>query len=198
MSSYLNNILPAHMAATTGHNSSEMFYPRSEKSLDSHHHSGGYHNSNSHNMCYDTETAFGNYNSCYPMYERLEGNNQIQPMNLVSKHQGFCHTGNGSLYPYQTSHNFNSSNHIQGLSAYPDERSQCVKSEDNCIPTPPPNYPHHEQHPGVVGQLSLSGPDLNTHPHLTTNPAALNGLSQQNMAVYPWMRAAVNGGNIIF
>ncbi|OWF34070.1 homeobox protein Hox-D4a-like isoform X1 [Mizuhopecten yessoensis] len=194
MSSYLGNLLPAHMAANAGH--SDVFYPRAEKSADNHH-SAGYHTTSTHNMCYENENStysMGNYN-CYPMYERLDSQNQIQPMNLVAKQQGYCPGGNGSIYPYQNSHNFSHSNHLHGISPYQDDRPSCVKTEEGCIPTPPPTYPLHEQHQSVGQIPSISGQELNPHhPHLSTNPSSINGISQQNMAVYPWMRAAVNGG----
>ncbi|KAJ8307091.1 hypothetical protein KUTeg_015175 [Tegillarca granosa] len=40
--------------------------------------------------------------------------------------------------------------------------------------------------------MTISGQEIH-HPHLGNNPASLNGLSQQNMQVFPWMRAAMNG-----
>jgi len=59
MSSYLGNILPAHMAGNTGH--SDVFYPRPEKSLDT---GGSFHPASSHNMCYENENT--TYSSVSP------------------------------------------------------------------------------------------------------------------------------------
>lgn len=188
MSSYFGNILPAHMSGNSG--PTEVFYPRTETKLDT----GNFHTS-SHNMCFDNENGsygMGNYNYYPTMYDRIDSHNQLQPMNLVSKQPGYCHGGNGTIYQYQNTHNYG--NHIQG-NLYQDERPSCIKSEENCIPTPPPSYPSiHEQH--HQSQMTISGQELH-HPHLGNNPAALNGISQQNMQVFPWMRAAMNGG-IVF
>ena len=196
MSSYYNNILPN--PGNTGH--TDMFYHRPEKSLES----GSFHSASYNNMCYENENpSYGNY-QCYPsMYDRLHETsptNQIQPMNLA-KAQNFQTGSSGSMFPYQTSNSFNHINHLQNLQnlSYPDDRPNCIKNEDSCIPTPPPpTYPHLDTqiqpHQIPTGHHELS----HHHPHFNSNSVQMNGLSSQGMSsVYPWMRAAMNGGMVL-
>lgn len=200
MSSYYNNILPAHVPVNSG--PTDMFYHRPEKSLDT----GSFHSSSYNNMCYENENpsyGVGNY-QCYPsMYDRLhETSPPNQPMNLA-KAQNFQSGGSGNVFPYQSSNTFNHLSHLQNLQnlSYPDDRPNCIKNEDSCIPTPPPNYPLLDTHAGghQHHQLPVSGHhDISHHPHFNSNSVQMNGLSTQGMSsVYPWMRAAMNGGNIL-
>ncbi|XP_063425245.1 homeobox protein Hox-B5-like [Mytilus trossulus] len=196
MSSYYNNILPAHVPVNSG--PTDMFYHRPEKSLDT----GSFHSSSYNNMCYENENpsyGVGNY-QCYPsMYDRLhETSPPNQPMNLA-KAQNFQSGGSGNVFPYQSTNTFNHLSHLQNLQnlSYPDDRPNCIKNEDSCIPTPPPNYPILDTHAGghQHHQLPVSGHhDISHHPHFNSNSVQMNGLSTQGMSsVYPWMRAAMNG-----
>lgn len=180
--------MPAHMPGSGGPGPTEVYYPRTEKHLEG----GGFHSA-PHNMCFEnSDNSYGmSAYPCYPMYDRLDSHGPSQPMNLVSKQPGFCAGSNGSIYQsYQNSQNFN---HGQ---SYTDDRPNCVKNEDSCVPTPPPSYSVHDQphHPAVS---QMHGSDLS---HLATNPAArMNGLSPApNMQVFPWMGSTINGGTSWF
>ena len=195
MSTYYSSIMPAHLPGNSGSGPTDVFYPRAEKVVDS----GGFHGT-SHPMCYDNDNPasyqMANY-SCYPnMYDRFDphshvsNHNQIQPMNLVAKQQGLVHGTNGLYphHPYSNPQSFNS----QGLSSFGEDRQNCVKNDDGCIPTPPPNYPiHSEQGHANHGHLGIHGSEISHR---------MNGLSPahaQNMQVFPWMGACttINGGN---
>lgn len=199
MSSYYNNILPAHVPGNSG--PTDMFYHRPEKALDT----GTFHTGSYNNMCYENENpsyGVGNY-QCYPsMYDRLhETSPPGQPMNLA-KAQNFQSGGNSNVFPYQSSNTFNHLSHLQNLQnlSYPDDRPNCIKSEDSSIPTPPPTYPLLDTHAGhQPHQLPVSGHhDISHHPHFNSNSVQMNGLSSQGMSsVYPWMRAAMNGGKVL-
>ncbi|KAK3105415.1 hypothetical protein FSP39_024729 [Pinctada imbricata] len=196
MSTYYGGIMPAHLPGSGSGGPTDVYYPRAEKVVDT----GGFHGT-SHPMCYDNDNPasyqMSSY-SCYPnVYDhRFEhshiSNNQLQPMNLVAKQAGLVHGTNG-LYThpaYPGTQNFST----QGL-PFSEDRQNCVKSDDSCIPTPPPNYQiHGEQGHQNHGHLSIHSSDLSHR---------MNGLSHphsQNMQVFPWMGACttLNGAEVTY
>lgn len=192
MSSFYNNISPANVAGQ--HSASpEMFYGTDPK-LDT-----GSYQSNSHNMYYENESCaygFNNYQP-YPFYDRINSQNPSEPVNLVGGKQNM-NCANGNVYNhYQNVQNFGEQG--QTYTNFPCERtSSCsVKTEQNCIPTPPPSYPPSDIQPQSQphSMLSQNHQISNVSPH--NQPYSnMNGYSHhQNMTVYPWMRS-ISGGKV--
>ncbi|KAL3836047.1 hypothetical protein ACJMK2_021500, partial [Sinanodonta woodiana] len=210
MSTYYSNILPAHVPPNTGQ--TDVYYGNEGK-LDP----GQNFYSANQNMCYESEShnsyQHGNYQGYQQQYDRLDsvsGNNRLT--SLPTK-QGSPYGNNNTYYQYPNYQNFH--NYSEPISANTGQfntnervignRQNALKTEENCIPTPPPNFSLHEQQSytnnHTVTHTGISPPGLSPndlgHPNLRTSPGiqpTCNGFMHQGMGVYPWMRQ-INGAS---
>ena len=196
MSAYYNNIMPAHMPANSG--PTEVFYGSENGKFDN------FHTSSTQNMCFenDNHNSYGvtNYHgfSHQNNFDRLEHGSHTRLMNTINAKQPFGSNINGY---YQYPNNFiNSCNgeSPQNMVQFVEDRVisdrlNNLKSEDSCIPTPPPTFSPHEHsfnnnsHP-VLSPQDLSHSNMNTSPTL---PQHCNGMMSSSM--YPWMRQIPGG-----
>lgn len=194
MSAYYSNIMPAHMPANSG--PTELFYGNENGKFDN------FHNSSNQNMCFDNENhnSYGvsNYSGFHHQnnFDRLEHGGHTRLMNTINSKQPFGTNINGYYqYPnnYINSCNGDSSQTVDRMAHFVEDRLVSdrlnnLKSEDNCIPTPPPTFSPHEHsfnnntHP-VLSPQDLSHTNMNTSPTL---PQHCNGMMSNSM--YPWMR----------
>jgi len=174
-----------------------------------------YH-SNSQNLCYENE-AINSYgmSSGYPgfhqNYDKLDaGGTHSRIMNLSAK-QMPTYANNGYYYHQNSGTNFlnscnvNSNTSISNSSPpagmgsqYADDRhvqdrlgkTDYLKSEDNCIPTPPPNNfsPHEHSFNHMNNNAphhGLSPSDMIHNNMNTSPPMPPHGMMA---TAYPWMR----------
>lgn len=208
MNSYYNSVVPAHVPLNTGQTDS--FYGQEGKCVDVSYHS------NTQNMCYENE-GINSYGmpSAYPAfhqnYDKLDsGGGHSRIMNLSAKQMPTY--GNNGYY-YQNSGNFLNSCNVNtnvnlgngsppsGLgSQYAEDRHvqdrlgkpDYLKSEENCIPTPPPNnfsphehgFNHMNNNPAVHG---MSPSDM-IHNSMNTSPPMPQHCNGMMGNPYPWMR----------
>ena len=199
MSAYYSNIMPAHMPANSG--PTELFYGNENGKFDN------FHNSSNQNMCFDNENhnSYGvsTYSGFHHQnnFDRLEHGGHTRLMNTINSKQPFGTNINGYYqYPnnYINSCNGDSSQTVDRMAHFVEDRLVSdrlnnLKSEDNCIPTPPPTFSPHEHsfnnntHP-VLSPQDLSHTNMNTSPTL---PQHCNGMMSNSM--YPWMRQIPGG-----
>lgn len=172
------------------------------------------------NMCYDHEAMYGGMTNSYPgfhqSYEKLDPGHHGRAMNLSGK-QFPAYGNNGYYFHHQNSSNniysscnVNTNNNVNSQSptgipshyTSTDQRhiqdrlgkSEYLKHEDNCIPTPPPNnfsphehsFNHINNNPSSHHGLSpteMMHNNINTSP--TGMPTHCNGMMGNP---YPWMR----------
>ena len=194
MNAYYNNIMPAHIGPTnTG--PTELYYGNENNKFEN------FHNSTNQNMCLENEnqntygvTNFSGGFQHQNTFDRLAHNGHTRLMNTINAKEPFNGNINGYYqYPnnYINSCNGETSQTVERMAQFMEDRVISdrfnLKSEDNCIPTPPPTYSPHEHsfnnnsHPGLSPELSH--PNMNTSPTL---PQHCNGMMSSSM--YPWMR----------
>lgn len=206
MNSYYNSVVPAHVPLNTGQ--TDNYYGQEGKCMDINYHS------NSQNMCYDNEpvNSYGmssGYPGFHQNFDKLDaGSGHSRIMNLSAK-QMPPYANNG--YYYQNSGNYLSSCNVNSNmsngspptvmgSQYPDDRhvqdrlgkSDYLKSEENCIPTPPPNnfsphehgFSHMNNNPAHHG---ISPSDM-VHNNMNTSPTMPQHCNGMMGNPYPWMR----------
>lgn len=205
MNSYYNSVVPAHMPMNGGQ--TDAFYSQEGKSSDVNYHT--------QNMCYDNDTvnSYGmqNYHSFHQGgYDKLDSGGHSRIMALSAK-QMPPFNGNGYYYQntnsYLNSCNVNtnvsvnlSSGSPPGLGQFPDDRHlhdrlNSLKSEENCIPTPPPNnFSPHEQNfnhinnnPSHPSHHGLSPTDM-LHNNMSSSPPVAAHCNGMMANPYPWMR----------
>ena len=187
--------MPAHIGpANSG--PTELYYGNENSKFENFHN----HNSTNQNMCLENENqnTYGVTNfSGFPHqnnFDRLGHNGHTRLMNNINAKEPFNGNINGYYqYPnsYINSCNGENSQTAERMAQFMEDRvisdRFSLKSEDNCIPTPPPTYSPHEHsfnnnsHPGLSPELSH--PNLNTSPTL---PQHCNSMMSSSM--YPWMR----------
>lgn len=207
MNSYYNSVVPAHMPhMNTGQ--TDAFYGHEGKS---HSVDINYH-SNSQNMCYENETgnSYGmtNYHGFHQTsYDKFDSGGHSRIMNLSAK-QIPPFSNNGYYYQntnsYLNSCNVNTNVNVNvssgsppGMGQYPDERHvhdrlNNLKSEENCIPTPPPNtFSPHEQSFNHINNNpahhGLSPTDM-LHNNMSSSPPIPQHCNGMMGNPYPWMR----------
>lgn len=197
MNAYYNNIMPAHIGPTnTG--PTELYYGNENNKFENFHN----HNSTNQNMCLENENqnTYGvtNFSAGFHHqnnFDRLAHNGHTRLMNTINAKEPFNGNINGYYqYPnnYINSCNGENSQTAERMAQFMEDRVISdrfnLKSEDNCIPTPPPTFSPHEHsfnnnsHP-VGLSPELSHPNMNTSPTL---PQHCNGMMSSSM--YPWMR----------
>lgn len=205
MNSYYNTVVPAHMPMNGGQ--TDTFYGQEGKSMDINYHS------NSQNMCYDNESvnSYGmpNYHGFHQSgYDKLSdpgGHGRI--MNLSGKQVPHIGT-NGYFYQnsnsYLNSCNVNANSNVNINTGSPPtmgqfsddrhvhDRINNLKSEESCIPTPPPNTfsPHEQSFNHINNNPSHHGlsPTEMVHNNIGGSPPIGQHCNGMMPNPYPWMR----------
>ncbi|XP_045210344.2 homeobox protein Hox-B7-B-like [Mercenaria mercenaria] len=207
MNSYYNSVVPAHMPSMNS-GQTDAFYGQEGKS---HNVDIGYH-SNSQSMCYENESgnSYGmtNYHGFHQTsYDKFDSAGHGRIMNLSAKQMPpfgsngyYYQNANNYLNSCNVNSNVNvnlSSNSPPGIGQYPDERHvhdrlNNLKSEENCIPTPPPNtFSPHEQSFNHINNNpthhGLSPTDI-VHNNMSSSPPIPQHCNGMMGNPYPWMR----------
>ncbi|XP_071100825.1 homeobox protein Hox-A7-like [Haliotis cracherodii] len=170
MSSYYSNILPGPSGGTAVHMEQPLYH--SDTKLEN------MYLPNSTQMSYDSSPLYGTGTYMrYGGYDRVEPRTaDIKPQQQQQQQQlASCSPPASAQYPVY----HNATENIYGTS-FENRMADCKNSE-SCPPNQmPPFYYHPQQQLGGMQEV-------------TNNPNSygpLNGMSAQNMPVYPWMRPA--------
>lgn len=201
MNSYYNSVVPAHMPMNTGQ--TDTFYGHEGKSMDVNFHS------NSQSMCFENDTVnsygMSNYHGFHQSsYDKLDSGGHSRIMNLSAKQMPPFSNG----YYYQNANNYLNSCNVNtnanlssgsppGLVQFSDDRHvhdrlSNLKSEENCIATPPPNTfsPHEQSFNHINNNPSHHGlsPTDMVHNNMSASPPISQHCNGMMGNPYPWMR----------
>ena len=206
MNTYYGSVVSAHIPPING-GQTDIYFGNEGKLLENNFHS------NPQNMCYenDNHNSYGmnSYHGFQQNFDRHENTGHNRLVNLPNKQTSnpYCNNMNG--YVYQNPNTFmNSCNgnvnvntntcSPPGLGApfhedrFATDRLGNVKSEENCIPTPPPNNfsPHEHTYNHINNNLhhGISPTDISSHNTMTGSPPLPQHCNGMMNNPYPWMR----------